>query len=267
MVITGAARGIGRATAMAFAGTGADLLLTDIGADIEECPYPLGTPEQLEVTGERCRGLGVKAVTAIADVRDALQVEAALSRCRADLGPVDVLVNNAGIVGPGGKMAHELSEAEWSAMLDVDLSGVWRWSKAVLGEMVRRRSGTIVNVSSTAGLVAFPYFASYVAAKHGVVGLTRALALDYAPFSIRVNAICPTSVRDDPRLDSGMLGGVAGMLELGISDYEALSIQHHPLGSLVDAEDVAAAAVWLSSSGAKSITGAVLPIDAGFTSR
>lgn len=267
VAITGAARGIGRATALAFAETGADLFLLDIGADIPECPYPLGTAAQLEETAARCRRHGVQVVAATADVRDPEQVTAAFARCSEELAPVDVLVNNAGIVGPGGKMAHEFSEAEWAAMIEVDLGGVWRCSKAVLGDMVRRRAGAIVNISSTAGLVAFPYFANYVAAKHGVVGLTRALALDYAPFSIRVNAICPTSVRDDPRLGSGMLQGVADMLELGLPDYEALTMQHHPLGALVDAEDVAAAAVWLASAGARSITGTILPIDAGFTTR
>jgi NAD(P)-dependent dehydrogenase (short-subunit alcohol dehydrogenase family) len=133
--------------------------------------------------------------------------------------------------------------------------------------MVARRSGAIINVASTAGLVAFPHFANYVAAKHGVVGLTRALALDYAGYSIRVNAVCPTSVRDEPDLASGMLHGVARMLGVGIEDYEALSLPNHPLGTLVDAADVAAAIVWLSSDAAAKITGAILPVDAGFTSR
>jgi NAD(P)-dependent dehydrogenase (short-subunit alcohol dehydrogenase family) len=133
--------------------------------------------------------------------------------------------------------------------------------------MVARRRGAIVNVSSTAGQVAFPHFANYVAAKHGVVGLTRALALDYAPYSIRVNAVCPTSVRDEPSLASGMLGGVAGMLGLDLGDYEALSLPHHPLGTLVDAADVAAAVLWLASDATARITGAVIPVDAGFTAR
>jgi NAD(P)-dependent dehydrogenase (short-subunit alcohol dehydrogenase family) len=137
----------------------------------------------------------------------------------------------------------------------------------VLGDMVARRSGTIVNISSTAGLVAFPFFANYVAAKHGVIGLTRALALDYAPYGIRVNAVSPTSVRDDPRLESAMLGGVAGMLGVALPEYQELSIQHHPLGALVEAEDVAAAVVWLASPAARSITGATIPVDGGFTTR
>ena len=152
-------------------------------------------------------------------------------------------------------------------MIEVDLNGVWRCAKAVLPDMIPRRSGSIVNVSSTAGLVAFPFFANYVAAKHGVIGLTKALALDYAPHSIRVNAVCPTSVEDEPELDSAMLAGVAGMLGVDTADYEALSLPHHPLGTLVTAGDVASTITWLASDAAGHVTGAVVPVDAGFTSR
>ena len=190
-----------------------------------------------------------------------------MARCHEEFGPVDVLVNNAGLVGPAGVAAHELSEEAWGLVLDVDLGGVWRCAKAVLPDMISRRSGVIVNVASTAGLVAFPHFANYVAAKHGVVGLTRAFALDYAGHSIRVNAVCPTSVRDEPGHPTGMLNGVANMLGVDISDYEALSIPHHPLGTLVDATDVAGAIVWLASDAAARVTGAIIPVDAGFTSR
>lgn len=265
--ITGAGRGIGRAIGIEFARAGFDALLTDVCSPIRECPYPLATRAELETTAERCRAAGARVVACAADVRRPDDVAAAVERCRAELGPIDVLVNNAGLVGPAGVPAHELDEAAWNVVLDVNLSGPWRCSKAVLGDMAARRAGTIVNVSSTAGLVAFPSFANYVASKHGLIGLTRALALDYAPYSIRVNAVCPTSVRDDPALDSGMLAGVARMLGVDAADYEALSLPHHPMGRLVDAEDVAAAVLWLASPAARSITGAVLPVDAGFTAR
>lgn len=263
--ITGAGRGVGRATATAFAEAGDDLLLTDICAPIDECPYPLSTREALEETAELARRAGARVVAAEADVRSAEQVEAAVARARDELGPVSVLVNNAGIVGPAGRPAHELSDAEWSVMLDVDLGGVWRCAKAVLPDMLQRRRGAIVNIASTAGLVAFPHFANYVAAKHGVIGLTKALALDYASSGIRVNAVSPTSVRDDP--PPGMLDGVAGMLGLDAEDYEALSLPHHPLGTLVEGRDVAAAVLWLASDAAARVTGAVVPVDAGFTAR
>jgi NAD(P)-dependent dehydrogenase (short-subunit alcohol dehydrogenase family) len=265
--ITGAARGVGRATALAFAREGANVLLSDICAPIDACPYPLGTREQLEESAHRCRALGSRTATAVVDVRDQAQIAEAVEQCHTELGQIDVLVNNAGLVGPAGAPAHQLDELEWTTMVDVDLNGPWRCAKAVLPDMVARRSGAIVNVASTAGMVAFPFFANYVAAKHGLIGLTRALALDYAPHSIRVNAVCPTSIRDEPEMDSAMLAGVASMLGVEAEDYEALSLPHHPLGSLIGAGDVGAAIVWLCSAGAAHVTGAVIPVDAGFTTR
>lgn len=265
--ITGAARGVGRATALAFAREGAGLLLGDVCAPIEGCPYPLGSAEQLQQTAQLCHSAGARVTTATMDVRDQDAIAEAVARCHAELGEIDVLVNNAGLVGPAGVAAHELDESAWTTMVDVDLNGPWRCAKAVLPDMLARRGGAIVNIASTAGLVAFPFFANYVAAKHGLIGLTRALALDYAPHAIRVNAICPTSIEDESELDSAMLGGVAGMLGVDREDYETLSLPHHPLGSLVSANDVADAVVWLCSPGARHVTGAVLPVDAGFTAR
>ncbi|HEX3693501.1 MAG TPA: SDR family oxidoreductase [Solirubrobacteraceae bacterium] len=265
--ITGAARGVGRACALAFAQEKANLLLADVCAPIEECPYPLGTEEQLQESARRCRALGARVSTAVVDVREQSAIDDAVARAHSELGKIDALVNNAGLVGPAGATAHELAEHDWTTMIDIDLSGPWRCAKAVLPDMIERRGGAIVNVASTAGLVAFPFFSNYVAAKHGLIGLTRALALDYAPQAIRVNAVCPTSVQDDPELDSAMLAGVASMMGVEREDYEALSLPHHPLGSLVSAADVAAAIVWLCSPGARHVTGATIPVDAGFTAR
>ena len=265
--ITGAARGVGRATAEAFAKTGADVLLLDICADIDGCPYPLATPDDLEETARLCRGLGVRALTIVADVRIPSEIEDAARRCRQELGPVNVLVNNAGIVGPAGMAAHELDERAWNIMMDINLAGPWRCAKAGLPDLIAQRGGVIVNVASTAGLVAFPHFANYVASKHGLIGLTRALALDYAPYGVRVNAVAPTSIRDEPRLASGMLRGVAEMLGVGAEDYEMLSLPHHPLGTLVTAGDIAETITWLASDAAARVTGAAIPVDAGFSIR
>lgn len=265
--ITGAARGIGRATATAFAREGASLLVSDICEPIPECPYPLATRDQLEATATKCRELGAQVVSKVVDVRKSEEISAAVAEAVQSLPPIDVLVNNAGIVGPGGVPAHELSDADWDVVVDVDLNGVWKCARAVVPGMINRKSGSIINISSTGGLVAFPHFANYVAAKHGVIGLTRALALDYAPYGIRVNAVCPTSVRDEADLDSEMLAGVAEMVGVGAEDYEMLTLPHHPLGTLVDAADVAAAVLWLASPATTRITGAVIPVDAGFTAR
>jgi NAD(P)-dependent dehydrogenase (short-subunit alcohol dehydrogenase family) len=267
VAVTGAGRGVGRAAAEAFAGAGAALLLIDVCGEIEGLPYPLAARDDLERTAELCRSLGAAVVTAAADVRRADEVEDAVRRGRDELGPFEVLVNNAGVVGPAGVVAHELDEAAWNVVVDIDLNGPWRCAKAVLPDLIARRRGAIVNVASTAGLVAFPHFANYVAAKHGLIGLTRALALDYAPYGIRANAVAPTSIYDEPRLSSGMLAGVAGMLGVGAADYEALSLPHHPLGSLVTAADVAQAILWLASDAAVHVTGVVVPVDAGFSVR
>ncbi|MEV6105608.1 SDR family oxidoreductase [Streptomyces sp. NPDC051940] len=266
-VVTGAARGVGAATAVRLAEAGADLLLLDIGRDLPECPYPLGTEEQLKTTAETCRAFGVRVEARTVDVRDQEELNAAVAEANAVFGRIDLLVNNAGIVGPSGSVAHEITEQEWQLMVDVNLSGAWRAAKAVLPAMVAARAGSIVNIASTAGSVAFRLFAGYVSAKHGVVGLTKALAVDYAPFGIRVNAVSPTSVYESPAESPGMLSGVADIMNVDLSGYERTSRQLHPLGTLVYPEDVAAAVCWLGSDEAARVTGTVLSVDAGFTAR
>jgi NAD(P)-dependent dehydrogenase (short-subunit alcohol dehydrogenase family) len=267
-VVTGAARGLGRSHALAFAREGADLALLDICEDAEACPYPLSTRKQLETTATACRRLGSRVVTAAADVRCQEQVDAAVERARTELDRIDVLVNNAGVLGPGGgRLAHELDEAQWMLAVDVNLSGAWRCAKAVLPDMVARRSGSIVNIASTGGLVGFERFASYVASKHGVVGLTKALALDYGRFGIRVNAVCPTTIRPEAELDGRGTQAVADQIGASLEDYEASSRAYHALGTLVSAGDVSAACVWLASDDAARVTGAAFPVDAGFLAR
>lgn len=266
-MITGAARGVGRATALAYAEAGADVIAVDICRDLPGCPYPMGNRDQLDATAKLCRDAGVRVLAQEADVREQAQIDAAVAAGLSEFGRVDVLVNNAGIVGPAGALAHEMTEQDWALLLDVNLTGVWRCAKSVLGPMLQRRAGSIVNIASTAGAVGFRMFAGYVAAKHGVVGLTKALAVDYAAHGIRVNAVSPTSVYDDPSGEPGMLAGVAGIMRVDVDAYEQTSHQLHPMNTLVYPEDVAAAALWLGSDASARSTGTVLFVDAGFTAR
>ncbi|MFD9903970.1 mycofactocin-coupled SDR family oxidoreductase [Streptomyces sp. NPDC059063] len=266
-VVTGAARGLGRACAVALAAEGADLVLLDIAADVPSVGYPLGTPGQLEHTAELCRAQGAAVLCAHADVRDTGAVTRAVDAALARFGQLDVLVNNAGVAAPSGKAVHDITDDEWQFMLDVDLSGAFRMTRAVVPGMIARRSGSVVNVSSTAGMVGYRHFAGYVAAKHGLVGLTRACALDYAPFQVRVNALCPGSVRDDERMEGRMLAEIARSLDVPAADHEALFTQGQPMNRLIEPEDVAAAAVWLASDASRQVTGTVLPVDGGFTTR
>ncbi|MFE7424895.1 SDR family oxidoreductase [Streptomyces sp. NPDC014735] len=266
-LITGAARGLGRACATAFAREGADLVLLDICADLPGVPYPLGTSGQLEHTAELCREHGAAALALTADVRDAEALERAYAQAVDRFGAIDVLVNNAGIAAPSGKAAHEIAEAEWNLMLDVDLSGAWRMTRLVAGPMLERRRGSIINVASTAGTVGYRHFAGYVAAKHGLVGLTKAAALDFAPMKVRVNAICPGSVRDDSTVEGRMLSEIARSLEVPVAEHEAAFLQAQPMNALIEPDDVAAAAVWLAGDDALQVTGAVLTVDGGFTAR
>ncbi|MEU7484726.1 SDR family oxidoreductase [Streptomyces sp. NPDC042319] len=266
-LITGAARGIGRATAIAFAREGADLVLLDVAEDVPGCPYPLGTRSQLSATAEECRVAGASVLDVVGDVRDGGELQSAADKALDRFGAIDVLVNNAGIAAPSGRPVHEIAEEEWSLMLDIDLSGSWRAMRAVLPAMVAQRSGSVINVSSTAGMVGYRYFAAYVAAKHGLIGLTRAAALDYAPHGIRVNALCPGSVRDEPALEGRMLVEIARCLDVPATDHERTFATDQPMNRLVEATDVASTAVWLAGDDSRQVTGTVVPVDGGFTAR
>ncbi|MER7759335.1 SDR family oxidoreductase [Streptomyces sp. NPDC097619] len=267
VLVTGAARGLGRACALRFAEEGADLALLDVAADLPDVPYPLGTADQLEATAEQCRERGAAVLTARADVRAQADLDTAVAAVLDRFGRIDVLLNNAGIAAPSGRASHEITEEEWRVMLDVDLSGAWRSIKAVAPAMARQRSGSIVNVSSTAGLVGYRYFAGYVAAKHGLIGLTKAAALDYAALRIRVNALCPGQVREEPTLEGRMLSEVARSLGVAPEDQEAAFLESQPMNALVDPEDVSAAALYLASDDSRQVTGSVVTVDGGFSTR
>lgn len=265
--ITGAARGLGRAMAQQFAAQGADLVLLDVAADVPGVPYPLGTQSQLDYTAELCREANVSVLSASVDVRDQAQIDHVIAQAIRQFGFIDILVNNAGIAAPSGKIAHEITEDEWTLMIDVDLNGAWRLIRAVGPLMVGRRAGSIINIASTAGCVGYRNFAGYVAAKHGIIGLTKAVALDYAPYKVRVNAICPGSVHDAPRVEGRMLSEIARSLDVPIAEHEAVFVQAQPMNALIEPEDVAWAAIWLASDESVRVTGSSVTVDGGFSIR
>ncbi|UNZ16011.1 SDR family oxidoreductase [Streptomyces sp. 891-h] len=268
-LITGAARGIGRACALAYAGAGADLLLTDIGHDLDGVPYPLGSAGQLAHTARLCQELSPASVvaTAEADVRELDAVRAVVDGALDRFGRLDILLNNAGIAAPSGKTVHDISPDEWDLMLDVDVSGAWRMIRAVGAAMTGQRAGSVINVASTAGLVGYRHFAGYVTAKHALIGLTKSAALDFAPFGVRVNALCPGSVRDDDAAEGRMLTEIARSLDVPVAEHEETFLAAQPMNRLIEPEDVAGAAVWLGSDASRQVTGSTVTVDGGFTSR
>ncbi|MEU8891565.1 SDR family oxidoreductase [Streptomyces sp. NPDC048442] len=266
-VVTGAGRGLGRMCAVRFAEQGADLVLLDVGGDIAGVPYPLAAGSQLERTAQLCRLAGADTLCVRADVRDSAAVRDAVDAALRRFGRVDVLVNNAGIAAPSGKPVHEITDDEWQLMLDVDLSGAWRMIRAVAPTMLAQRGGSIINISSTAGLVGYRHFAGYVAAKHALVGLTKAAALDFAPMRVRVNAVCPGSVRDASHVEGRMLSEIARSLDVGADEYEQAFVTAQPMNALVEPEDVAGAALWLAGDDSRQVTGTTVTVDGGFTAR
>lgn len=266
-VVTGAARGLGRAIAFEFARAGADLLLLDIASNIAGVPYDLASQSQLRYTAEECRRHGSAVLTVEADVRNLGAASRAVDTALRRYGRLDVLVNNAGIAAPAGRIVHEIEEAAWNLMIDVDLNGAWRMMRAVGPTMLRQRSGSIINIASTAGVVGYRHFSAYVAAKHGLIGLTRAAALDYGPHRIRVNAVLPGSVRDHEQLEGVMLSQIAKALDVPVTAHERIFAESQPNNALVEAEEVAHAVAWLASDASRHVTGSTLTVDGGFTAR
>jgi len=260
--VTGAARGQGRAEAVRLAQEGADVIAIDLCGQLQSVVYPMSTKADLDETVELVEGLGRRVVAAEADVRDVAGLQEAFDRGVAELGPVTVVVANAGI-GPGG-MAD--AEVQWDEVIDVNLKGVWNTGRVSIPQMVEHgRGGSIVLTSSTGGLTGAPSdvpgMLGYTAAKHGVIGLMRSWANVLAQHEIRVNSIAPTTVRT-PMANGGDVSMVLKYApELANSLTNALPVE------AVDPEDVANAVAWLASDEARYVTGTVIPVDAGNLNR
>jgi NAD(P)-dependent dehydrogenase (short-subunit alcohol dehydrogenase family) len=244
VLITGAASGIGRATALEAQAEGAQLVLSDV------------RDEQGEALAEE---IGDAAEYVSCDVTDEGAVEALVARAVESRGRLDGAFNCAGILGslgPVGETAYD----DWRRILDVDLNGVFLCTKHEIGVMAGQGSGSIVNMASAAGLIGWPAAAGYVAAKHGVVGLTKSAALEYAEQGVRVNAMCPSYVVT-PMVEKDLFEDALG------NDTELIEAarQNHPIGRFGEPEEIAAACVWLLSDKASFVTGTAMSVDGGYT--
>jgi SDR family mycofactocin-dependent oxidoreductase len=262
--VTGAARGQGESHAVNYAKAGADVVVTDIGEDIDSNPIELGTMSELEETARRVEAEGQEVLALQMDVRDESQVEAAVEEALDEFGKIDILANNAGIWN--STALTRMDEVMWDDMVDNNLKGVWLPSKHVGQHFVERGDGgKIVSTSSVAGLIGAPGFGHYVAAKHGVIGLTKTLALELAEYDVNVNTVCPTFV--DTRMVSGFVEAYGEELLEEVGQLGGVGNMFDPDEPALDPQEISEAYMWLSSDAARYVTGISLPIDAGYTAK
>ncbi|MFI1462325.1 mycofactocin-coupled SDR family oxidoreductase [Nocardia carnea] len=266
-LVTGAARGIGRAQAIRLAEEGADIAAIDICGPVDTVIIPPATPADLEDTVRAVEATGARIVTAVADVRDGAALRAATDAAVDELGGIDIVCATAGITSSAP--ALELTEQQWQTMLDVNLTGVWQTCKAAAPHLIARGSGSMILTSSIAGLRGLVGVAHYTAAKHGVVGLMRSLAQELAPHGIRVNSVHPTNV-DTPMIQNDMVRR-SFRPDREHPTREEFAEAARTMNMLaipwVEPVDIANAALFLASEEARYITAVALPVDAGSTQR
>ncbi|MDZ7886439.1 MAG: mycofactocin-coupled SDR family oxidoreductase [Mycobacterium sp.] len=258
-LISGAARGQGRAHAVRFAEEGADILAFDICAQVDTAPYPLASLDDLKETQRLVEGLGRRIITAVADVRDSAAVKALVADGIDRFGRLDIVCANAGFVGCVSN-TWSITEQQWDDLIGVNLTGVWKTVSAAIPAMIDAgNGGSIALTSSAAGIKGMTNLAHYVTAKHGLVGLMRTLANELAAHSIRVNTVHPSGVRTQ-MLDNDHFAGFL----TAHPEWVANLANPLPVDALEPA-DVSNALVWLASEEGRYITGVTLPVDAGFS--
>ena len=242
-LVTGGSFGIGRATALAFAKRGAKVVIADWMEDKEN------------ETIKQIKAAGSDAIFVKCDVSISADVKSMIEKSIASFGRLDFAFNNAGIEGLSAN-THECTEENWDKTIGINLKGIWLCMKNEIPYMLKNGKGAIVNCASVAGLNGFPGLPAYVATKHGVVGLTKTAALEYAKQGIRVNAVCPGVIH------TAMIDRLTGKDKQVEKQYTAME----PVGRMGNPEEVAEAVIWLCSDAASFVTGVSLPVDGGFTS-
>jgi SDR family mycofactocin-dependent oxidoreductase len=257
-LLTGAARGLGAATALALAKRNWRLLLTDICRDIAEVPYALANEQDISACAESCRAAGADVIVRIADVRSQDELDAVAATALREFGRLDAAVSVAGVV-IGGRVAWETSDQEWRVAMDINAGGPWRLARAAIPRMLAAqppRRGRFVAVSSAAGTGGLPMLAAYSASKHAVIGLVKSLAVELGPSGITANAVCPGS------MDTASLDATASLYGLNSTAGFAA---YQPIGRLLQASEVAEIIAMMCDPGGGAMTGAVIAVDGGMT--
>ena len=267
-LVTGAARGQGRSHCVKLAAEGADIIALDLCADVPTVPYAGATPADLAETAKLVEAKGRDVVTASVDVRDLAQLQAAVTQGVDRFGRLDIVVANAGIVSYGELIA--LTEEQWQMVVDVNLTGVWKTIRAAVPSMIEAgNGGAVVLTGSTGSLRGLPTVGHYVATKHGVLGLTRTLAIELAPHGIRVNALAPTNVATDMLNNAGVFKMFRPDLEAPTAEdaYPAFVDFHLMRHPAVEPSDVSDALLYLTADSGRYVTGTILPIDLGLLTK
>jgi NAD(P)-dependent dehydrogenase (short-subunit alcohol dehydrogenase family) len=248
-IVTGGGRALGKTIALRLARDGADLVLA--GPE----------PAELQAVAAEVEALGGKALAVVTDVTREEQVSALAVRALEALGRIDVLVNNAGIIGPTAPVVN-LRRADWDEVLAVNLTGAMLCCRAILPHMIARRSGRIINISSVAGKIAYALRSPYAVSKWGLIGLTLTLAKEVGEHDIQVNAVCPGPVAGERM--RGIIATRAAELGQTTAEVERFYVQAAVLKRMVSAEDVAAVVAFLASPEARNITGQAIDVAAGY---
>lgn len=255
-LVTGAARGQGRAHCLRLAGEGADIIALDVGHSTAGVGYRLASEDELAETSNAVQALGRRVWSATVDVRDRDGLNSAVDAGVAELGRLDVVVANAGIVSQ--QRFEDIDEDTWNAVLGVNLTGTWNTISAAMPHLVSAGGGSIICIGSTGAVKGLPFMAPYVAAKHAIVGLAKSVANEFGSRGVRVNIVHPTGVAT-PMVDQV---NALGRLTEERPETAAIFTNALPI-RLIDAEDVANAVLYLASDEARYVTGAELRVDAG----
>jgi SDR family mycofactocin-dependent oxidoreductase len=265
-LVTGAARGQGRSHALALARAGARLVLVDIAADIDTVPYPLGTEADLRETEALVQEIGQECLSFVADIRDTLAMTNVVDSAVKAFGRLDICVANAGVVGFG--KFWELSDEQWTTMVDTNLNGAFKTVRAVVPHMLERNYGRIIIVSSMSGRMGNANLAHYVASKWGLIGMAKSLAIEVAGHGITVNALCPTSV-DTPMLHNPAMYSLF-CPDLAHPTRDDVMPRYAAMNKLgrpwLSAEEVSHAVMYLCDAKAAAVTGQAIEVSLGSAS-